>query len=751
MQKEEESGDALMELQGIVERVIFYNEENGYAVCDLAAADENGNEILVTLVGTLPFLAEGETVCALGRWTVHPSFGRQFKAEAFEKALPADAASILKYLSSRTIKGIGPATAKKIVGKYGADSLDVIENHAQWLTEFAGITEQKAKEISESFKRQFGIRSVMLFCHDFFGPATAVRVYKRWGTQAVNLIRENPYILCDEIRGVGFERADRIARSLGLAENASSRIMAGICYVLRFNAAQNGHMFIPRDRLLPAAAQMLNVSAEETETALEALLTQGKLKSLARDGRECIYLDHYYEAERYSAAKLDRLDRDCPKLAMEDVERFLTWVESENHIRYAALQRKAIVNALTSGVMILTGGPGTGKTTVIRALITVFGHLGMKVALAAPTGRAAKRMSEATQSEAKTIHRLLEVEFSGEEETLHFRRGEDDPLTEDVLIVDEASMIDGLLLEALCRALHPGTRLLLIGDADQLPSVGAGNVLRDLIDSERFATVKLREIFRQAQESMIITNAHAINDGEYPLLDSKDNDFFFIHREREQEIAQTVADLWRIRLPRTYGEDIRQRIQVITPSRKGAAGTVMLNRLLQEALNPPAPEKRERKLREITFREQDKVMQIRNNYGISWEKIGLTGETVTGEGVFNGDIGVIESISANGTSMRVRFDDRVAEYDESMLEELEHAWAVTVHKSQGSEYPVVILPLYRCAPRLLTRNLLYTAITRAEQMVILIGTKDLVAGMVQNNRQAHRYTSLAYWLQVFDV
>ena len=744
----EDRGEELLSLSGSVEHIIYTNEENGYTVCEIATEDDpesSGEEALVTVVGTLPFVGAGENIRALGHWVVHPSFGRQFAVESFEKELPTTQDAILKYLSSRVIKGIGPKLAEKIVERFGEDSFDVIENHPEWLADVPGITKKKAQEASESFKEQFGVRSVMLFCRDFFGPATAVKVYKQWGGSAVDVIKENPYVLCEEIYSIGFERADRIARSLGIGEDSPYRVMAGIKYLLSYNATQNGHVYLPLDRVIPAAAQLLGVSEEASENAVAALAAQGGVFVEKIGSRKCVYLKKYYDDERYVAAKLDLLDKVCPKLDAGDIDSLIRKSEVRQDISYAPLQKKAISYAAGSGVMLLTGGPGTGKTTVIRAIIEVFEALDLSIVLAAPTGRAAKRMSEATSREAKTIHRLLEVDFSDESRS-SFRRNEDDPLDEDVIIIDETSMVDLSLMASLLKAIRPGARLILIGDADQLPSVGAGNVLADILASDRFSTVKLKDIFRQAQESLIITNAHAINEGELPYLDSKDGDFFFIRREEDADVCGTIVDLCRRRLPATYGAEISAKIQVISPTRRGPAGTSMLNFSLQKALNPPDSGKKERKFRDVIFREGDKVMQIKNNYDIQWVKNG----DIEGSGVFNGDIGTITEIRPRDERAVICFDDRVAEYEFSMFDELEHAYAVTIHKSQGSEYPVVIIPVCGYAPKMLTRNLLYTAVTRAQQMVILVGKPQVVAGMVANDRHTLRYGALSKRLLLLD-
>ena len=726
----------LLTLEGTIEDITFHNEENGYTVATLAAGDD-----FITVVGIMPFAAEGETIKAMGKWETHAQYGRQFKLEYYEKQLPATQSAILKYLSSRAVKGIGPRLAERIVERFGEDSFDAIENHPEFLAELPGISQKKAAEISENFKEQFGIRSVMMFCRDFFGPATAVRVYKRWGGAAVDVIKENPYALCDEIYGIGFERADRIAHTLGVSDESQYRVHAGIKYFLSYNAQNNGHAYIPASKLREGSAQMLGVSSDLTAAGIDSLIQSGQLKEISLGGRRCIYLKEYYEAETYTTSKLILLDKLCQPADNRNAERLITTSELEDGIAYAAMQKKAIINSLNQGVMVLTGGPGTGKTTVIKAVLRIFDHLHLSVTLCAPTGRAAKRMSEATQREAKTIHRLLEMEYQNDN-IPRFKRDENNRLAEDVVIVDEASMVDISLMSSLLKAIKPGARLILIGDSDQLPSVGAGNVLNDIIESGRFQTVKLKEIFRQASESMIITNAHSINHGEYPILNNNRSDFFYLRRDSDDDIAKTVVDLCLYRLPKKYGQEIRQNIQIISPSRKGAAGTAALNHMLQMALNPPAKNKREKKVRDIVFREGDRVMQVKNNYDIAWTK-----DDTEGVGVFNGDIGVIQTVDYNAEHITILFDDRTAIYDFTMLDELEHAYAVTVHKSQGSEYPIVIIPMYRFSPRLMTRNLLYTAVTRAQEMVILVGREDVINAMVDNNRQQIRYTGLRAMLE----
>ncbi len=728
----------LVKLTGSIEHVIYSNEENGFAICDMGTDTDE----LITITGILPYIAAGDTVTVYGKWVHNPKYGRQFKVEQSEKQLPADRASILRYLSSGAIKGIGPKTAQRIVDEFGDETFEVIENHPDWLAQINGITPKRARAISEEFKNKAGIRSAMLFFREFFGAAMTVRIYKKWGGNAVDMAKHNPYLLCEEIEGIGFERADRLASQLGIASDSEARLCSGIQYLLGANAGQNGHVCLPREKLTASAAKLLEAPLERVEEAVSLLLKDQKIRAVTFDGVQYLYDTILYEHEKYIARKLLLLDKVCPAMDTANIGSFIQKEEQESGVRYAQLQRQAIVDALENGVMLLTGGPGTGKTTVVRALLHIFDSMGLHIALCAPTGRAAKRLSESTSCEAKTVHRLLE--YGGEEGgRVTFHRNEKNLLDENVIIIDEASMVDNNLMSALLRAVKPGARVVIIGDADQLPSVGAGNVLRDLLDSGRFATVRLCEIFRQAQKSLIVTNAHAINRGELPRLDVKDNDFFFLPRASDAEITATVAQLYKTRLPRTYGDFAVYGTQVIAPSRKGESGTENLNMVLQNALNPPAQGKREYRYRELVFREGDRVMQIRNNYDLEWER----DDGSFGCGVFNGDIGTIERINTLDETLEICFDDRHVTYEMNMLDELEMAYAVTVHKSQGSEYPIVIIPLGSAPTMLQSRNLFYTAVTRAQAMVILVGREEVVRTMVANNRQSMRYTGLARWLR----
>ena len=722
-------------IEGTVGKIIFQNEENGYAVCEVETDEE-----LAVVNGVMPFLSEGESISAVGKWTVHPSFGRQFKAEYYEKKLPSSKKSVIKYLSSGVVRNIGKVTAKRIVDQFGDDTFEVIENHPEWLADVKGITLAKAEEISKDFKNQFGQRQVISFCSGFFSVPTSLRIFKQYGPGAVEQIKENPYALCDTVYGVAFGDADKLAGSLGQKTDSEERIYAGLKYTLSYNAEKNGHLFVPHENLIASACSLLKLDAKSVERVFDKLAEKGQFIVKQIRKKKAVYELSAYNAEKYCSHKLIELD-DSGKYERTDeheVRLRLASIEQSEHIKYTGEQIKAVLCALKSGVFVLTGGPGTGKTTIIKALIGVFSQMRKKIALAAPTGRAAKRMTQATGMDAKTIHRMLEMGYEDESQPM-FNKNEEDPLDYDVVIIDETSMVDIFLLKSLLKAISPGTKLVFIGDSDQLPSVGPGNVLGDILRSGIFSTVRLDTIFRQSGESLIVTNAHNINSGVMPILNSKDKDFFFIERSRPEAIAATVADLCKTRLPAKYGEDIADKIQVLTPSKKGIAGTHSLNALLQSELNPADFGKREKK-GAVCFREQDKVMQIRNNYAIEWtQKDGSSGI-----GIYNGDIGTIKTIDAHNEFATIEFDeDKTVEYDFSALDELTHAFAITIHKSQGSEYPVVILPISKEVPRLHTRNLLYTAVTRAQKMVIVIGEPDSIEHMVENNQHAVRYSGLS--------
>ena len=727
----------ITEISGTVDSVIFASEDTGYTVLEIEMSDG----FPATLVGTMPYVAEGDTVKAVGKWINHPTYGLQFKVETYEKILPTSVSDILRYLSSGAVKGIGPKTAQKIVDKFGEDTFEVIESHPDWLASIPGISRKKADEITTSFIDSAGARNVMMFCSDYFGSTVSMKIYQKWGNRAVDMIKADPYRLCSTFSGISFTRADAIAESCGIERDSESRIAGGIIHILNTAAVNSGHTCLPINKLKADAAELLELEISKVNAVCEDMIRSAALIVKSFENEFYAFLPRFREAEGYVAEKLVELNSLCPSVDTTDTDLFIMRCEKEAGITYAPLQRKAIHSAMSNGVSVLTGGPGTGKTTIIKGLISIFDRLGFKIALAAPTGRAAKRMSETTGHEAKTVHRLLEMEYKDDFEP-RFVRCESCKLDENVFILDEASMMDAVLTESFLKAVKPGSRIIFIGDRDQLPSVGAGNVLADIIDSECFSTVFLTDIFRQSENSLIVSAAHDINNGRLPPTDNHSEDFFFMGRSDDMSIAETVADLCRSRLPRKYGPELAAGIQVITPSRKGECGTEKLNSLLQSVLNPPSRDKTEKHSHGVVFRVGDKVMQIKNNYGIEWEKNGIEGV-----GIFNGDIGTILSIDVREEKMDILFDDRLAEYDFSLLSELELAYSITVHKSQGSEYPIVILPLYNCAPMLQSRNLLYTAVTRGARMVILVGKKSVLMRMVETNYRAKRYTGLKFMLQ----
>jgi len=720
----------LVTVDGAVETIVYANEENGYTVCHIDADGE-----LVSAVGYMPYLSEGETVSVRGSWEVHPNFGKQLRVEFYEKKLPSGIKAIHKYLASGAIRGIGPVTAERIVEKFGEQAFDIIEKKPEWLCDIKGVTAKRAQQIHDCYAEQFGMRSVMAFCMTYFGPSLSVRIYKQYGPSAVDVIKLNPYALAETVNGISFPKADKVAKDLGFEPTCSERTEAGLKYALSLAMYRDGHCYLPRAELAQSSASLLGTDPECADNAIDRMINSGML--VAQAEHDAIYDPDMIQDESYISQKL-RLLESTPRLnKIENIDSHIATLEKEFGCSYAPEQKKAITCAVTNGVTIVTGGPGTGKTTVIKAIIDIFTSLGISFLLCAPTGRAAKRMSETSGHEAKTIHRMLEIDYSGELHEPKFKRNEENPLPCSALIVDEVSMVDTPLMAAMLRAVKPGAYLILIGDSDQLPSVGPGNVLHDVIGSERFDVVCLTHIFRQASESLIITNAHAINRGEMPELDNRRSDFFFLDTSDYQSSVELICELCLRRLPKTYGADPYNDIQVITPTRKGMLGTVGLNKALQAALNPQNGRKAEKRIGDAVFRVNDKVMQIRNNYDIVWERDGTQNT-----GIFNGDIGTIRAIDHKDELITVDFDGRIANYDFSLAEELEHAYAVTVHKSQGSEYPIVLLVLLGSSPLLRTRNLLYTAVTRAQKLVIACGSRAVVADMVANNRRTKRYTLL---------
>ena len=731
-------------ISGTVEAIIFRNDANGYTIMELYDAE---TKEIATVVGTLPFVGEGETVTVYGEWVFHSEYGRQFKVDRFEKQIPKEETAILKYLSSGVVKGIGPKTAAKIVEKYGADTLQVLEDHPDWIAEFKGITARKALEISEQVRAQTGFYKLFDFCRELLPMTVALRIHHAYGDHAIAELRTNPYRLCGEIEGYTFFAADAIAIQNGYASEGRERIFGATVQVLRRACENGGHACLPIKTVIREVAELISVDAKVVAEQEKEFAMSGEIGYLHRADGSLLYIPEFLNTEKGIVQLLGRLDANCIRYDFSDIDAMVRRVELESGIVFAAEQRKAIFEASGSGVMIITGGPGTGKTTIIKALIRIYESMGCDVALAAPTGRAAKRMSESTAHDARTIHRLLEVEYRDDQGGgTVFARNERNLLEEDIIIVDEASMIDMFLMLSLLRAIRPGARLVLIGDCDQLPSVGAGNVLRDMIGSGIFNTVRLTEVFRQGNESLIVTNAHRINRGEAPILERHDMDFFFMRRGSGEEILATLLDVCIQRLPKTYGVSAFDRIQILTPTRKGGAGTETLNRILQQKLNSPASDKREKKYGEVVFREGDKVMQVRNNYELSWTEDGK--ERL---GIYNGDIGIIRKIYEHGSYMLIDFDGREVQYPFESLEDLEHAYAVTVHKSQGSEYPIVLMPITDFPPMLMTRNLLYTAVTRAKEMAILIGREEALMQMVANAQESVRYTGLQTLLEAANA
>lgn len=729
-------------LKGTITRISYRDFDTDYVVFYMKVEDRDE---LVTACGRVPFIWPGETVTVNGNWVDVEDFGLEFHFIACERFLPSEEMGMVQFLSSGCIKGVGPTIAMRIVHRFGSDTFDVIENHPEWLKQVVGISKSSIAEISESFKKHVEYRDTVMFFRDHLNNIEIAKLYKRYGKDTVNLVRNNPYILCRGKAPISFSKADEIAESLDHPRDSRERIGCGIEHVLKYNASVNGHTCLPRQKLIEASAKMLGLESVVVESRLDDLIENEDLANYDFSGESFIMTGQINEMERFISDKLIAVRDGVADYSYSDVSAIIQKAESDLGIQYADLQREALFRALMSGVTVITGGPGTGKTTVVKGLMEIFSDLGMKIALSAPTGRAAKRLSEATSSEAKTLHRLLEMEkVDGDE--YRFNRNALTPLDEKVVIVDEASMIDLALMHALLLALPRGARLILIGDSDQLPSVGAGNILDDIITSGQIDVICLTEIFRQSQESFIVTNAHRINSGQKPILNMTNGDFFFVHRRRDEEIADTIASLIDERLPKTYGKDISRQIQVITPSKKGHGGVEKLNRVLQEKLNPPDSDKREKFAHGTVFRVGDKVMQTTNNYELQWTK-GKKGPK--GTGIFNGDIGVIDHIILNDNVLRIIFDDdKVVLYPYDCLDDLELAYAITVHKSQGSEYPIVVMPMYHCPAMLMTRNLLYTAVTRAKRMVIMVGDPDVPGKMVLNNREMLRYTTLKMRLRL---
>ena len=725
-------------LQGTVAAVVFHNQENGYAVLRLRM--DTGDT--VTVVGTIPMPAAGERLMVTGKWSSHPSYGRQFEAEFLERLMPQTSMEILQYLSSRSIKGVGPKIAARIVEKFGDETLLVMEREPERLAQVVGISDAKAKAIGEEFKLQFGMRHLMEFFALHHLPAElAVRTYKLYGETAMDLLYDDPYLLMDEALEGPFGAVDRFAIDMGIAGDDPRRIDAGLIFELTYNL-NAGHSFLPESKLIAATGQLLSV---DEVTVAEGIHRLAEYERLVRDhlaGIDICYLPQLYRAEQYCGIRLREFAAaQWPEPTF--FSRKLRLAAEEGGITYSAQQEQAIREAATSGLLIITGGPGTGKTTILRGILSLYHQMGLRCVLAAPTGRAAKRLTEVTGQDASTIHRLLGAGIDPHTGKLFFAKDESDPLKTDAVIVDEMSMVDVQLLASLLQAVPGTARLILVGDPDQLPPVGPGFPFNDMLRSGQLPSVRLTEIFRQAQQSLIVMNAHRVNQGVMPELKNTKNDFFFLPTRTEEAVGQTIVGLCATRLPQNMGIPSDQ-IQVLTPTKKGGAGTAHLNKLLQQSLNPPAPGKQEKPFGDIVFREGDRVMQIRNNYDILWKKCD---GSMVGAGIFNGDVGTIQSIDTGMETVTVIFDDREADYDFSQLNELELAYAMTVHKSQGSEYRAVVLSAWNSSPYLLSRSILYTAITRARELLIIVGREETVAIMTQNAKVGRRYTGLKLRLE----
>ncbi|MDD6763618.1 MAG: ATP-dependent RecD-like DNA helicase [Clostridiales bacterium] len=719
-----------------IENIVYSNPDNGYVICEVESKEEGQ----FCAVGYMPSVTEGENAELTGQWVTHPDYGEQFKVELYRTIMPSGEQAIIKYLGSGVIKGVREATAKKLYAAFGSDVFNILSTAPDKVAAIKGISMERAQTICQSFNEQRAVQNIIMFLQQYnISPNLAVKIHKLFGPEAISKIKDNPYSLADRVEGISFRTADSIACSLGLPKNSNMRIQSGIIYFLREAAYTNGHTYMPKSLLVEHSVYELKVSEEEVANSMAELIARRDIIMDVIDKADVCYLYNYYHDEKYIARRLVTMAFAENKYAMseEDAEKEIDLFEHDNSIKLAPEQRNAVVTALSGGCMILTGGPGTGKTTTINTIISLLENMNMKVALAAPTGRAAKRMTQITGREAKTIHRLLCAQLSG---GVHvFAHDEENPLTADIIILDEVSMVDTPLMAAFLRAVKPGGRIIFSGDSDQLPSVGPGNVLHDVIASNTIPVIKLTRIFRQSEESLIIVNAHRINKGELPELSDHTKDFFFMRRPTPESAVQTITELYKKRLPKTYGINPVTDIQVLTPMKKGITGTTELNRVLQGCINPPRPERTEYKYGKTIFREGDKVMQTKNNYDMPYTE--TDGEK--GTGIYNGDMGIIDSIHPSDKIMIITFEEgKTVEYPFTGLEELDLAYAITVHKSQGSEFPYVIIPVCAYIPMLMSRNLFYTAITRAKSMVVLVGSDRTVANMTNNKSYTKRFTGL---------
>ncbi len=721
---------------GIIDEIYYVNEENGYTACCIYTDD---NEYC-DLVGYMPLVRNGQHISASGHYTLSPTYGEQFRVEYYQTLLPTDEDTILTYLSSGIVEGVRHATAKKLVDKFGADTLKIMLNDPQRMSEIKGISEARAQKISDSLKEVESMQGIVVFLQKYnISISYATNIYQTFGASSVDRIKENPYVLSDLVQGITFAVSDKIAMNIGMPQNSVHRIKAAIKYTLKNAAYQEGHVFMPKALLSEHISYLIGVRDEEIENAYTALLEDREIIAETVDNTDVLYLFELYEAEYYIARRFISMSLTPPKNFMGEkkAQKRIEALQENDGVTLASEQYDAVFSALSSSCMVITGGPGTGKTTTINVIIKLFKEQNLRIALAAPTGRAAKRMTQVTGLDAKTIHRLLETEISGTEHT--FKHNESNPLTADVIIVDEVSMMDTLLMASLLRAVKYGAQLILVGDSDQLPSIGPGTVLRSIVESNAIPVIKLSKVFRQAQESLIIVNAHKINCCEMPELDNKTNDFFFLRRESLAGIGATTVELYTKRLPKSYDVNPLSHIQVISPTKKTETGTVELNTQIQKAINPPSPAKNETIYNRVIFRVGDKVMQTRNNYDIEYT---LEDDSV-GLGIFNGDMGIIEEILPTERIMTILFDDeKRVEYSFDLLKDLDLAYAITVHKSQGSEFPIVVIPVGKYFSRLMNKNLFYTAVTRARDMVVLVGAVPTVKYMTQNTTTSQRYTGL---------
>lgn len=729
-----------MELEGRIEEIIFRNDDNGYTIASVSE-----KLLLHIVVGYMPVISEGETMRFVGAPTFHKTYGEQFKITSCEVLEPTEEKGILKYLSSGVIKGLGPALAERIVKVFGAETLDVFKFNPERLKTVQGIGEQKLKGILESYSEQRAMSDVVIFLQKYdISLAYATKIYQVFKEKTIEKISENPYLLVEKVKGIGFQMADGIADTMGVEKNSPYRVYSGIKHVLSLIVNQ-GHTFAYEKDLIEEAGKILRVEAASIKNELTELIIKGDLHRTKIHDQWVIYLINYYNAELNITQRLLKLASGSFEIIDLDHETMLKDYETSHDIDLAENQKKAIIAATKQGVMVITGGPGTGKTTIINGIIHLFKKKNLKVLLAAPTGRAAKRMAEATDTEAKTLHRLLEYQY-GEEGYLSFNKDASNPLEGDLIIIDEASMLDTLLMSHLLEAVSQGSRMIFVGDIDQLPAVGPGNILKDMINSHLFETVVLEEIFRQASESMIVTNAHKINHGQMPDLNAKDKDFYMIQANSNQRVADQIVSLCQERLPKYYNYDAIKDIQVLCPMKSSPVGVYQLNKNLQQALNPPDKNKAEKTFGDCIFRVGDKVMQIKNNYNITWQE---KYTFLKGEGVFNGDIGFIEAIDGIKKTVTVLYDEeKQVNYDFVQLDELVLSYAVTVHKSQGSEFPVVIMPVFNVPPMLSHKNILYTAITRARKLVVLVGTPFQLKRMIENTHHQNRNSGLKYMFQM---